>query len=228
MMKNLVSTATVFVWVTLTVQEAALADYIYTTLNAPGADRNGGTSAYGINNAGQVVGLTSFSGGANVFIYSGGSYTSLNLPFVPGPGSAGGAAVGWGTGINDVGQITGVYNQFNRFNGFVERGGLYTTIFVPGSSSTLPGGINNIGDVVGNYNDNTGGHGFFERGGVYTTLDFPGNPGGTQANGINDLGQVVGTYQDLHGSHGIYTDLTALSKVVGSTRRSTCLVGRKP
>jgi probable HAF family extracellular repeat protein len=54
----------------------------FTTLTVPGASQ---TYAYGINNAGQIVGYYKGSDRmAHGFLLSGGSYTTIDLPNLPG------------------------------------------------------------------------------------------------------------------------------------------------
>ncbi len=104
-------------------------------------------------------------------------------------------------------------------HGFLEFGGSFTTIDVPGASDTEALGINNAGQVVGSgYYGDAGDHGFLESAGSFTTIDVPG-ASDTEAYGINDAGQVVGYYyEDASGqSHGFLLVLQA-----GTT---TALVG---
>ena len=99
-------------------------------------------------------------------------------------------------GINDAGQIVGVYfDSSGAQHGFLDSGGTYTTLNDPvsGAYDTVATGINDAGQIVGNYTDSSGTpHGFLYSGGTYTTLDDPLGTEGTFADGINDLGQIVG------------------------------------
>jgi probable HAF family extracellular repeat protein len=117
--------------------------------------RGGSSRVYGINNLGQAVGGDSLGG----FIYSAGTYTSVNFPGAP-------------NGINDLGQVVGSYtNSANQGVGFLFSGGTYTTIQVPGATETNATGINNAGEIVGWYIDTSGNvNGFLDIGGVITTL----------------------------------------------------------
>jgi hypothetical protein len=64
-------------------------------------------------------------------------------------------------GINNSGQIVGSFVAGGTFYGFVDTGGSFTTIDVPGASSTQGAfGINDSGQVVGWWFDVTGDHGF--------------------------------------------------------------------
>jgi probable HAF family extracellular repeat protein len=50
---------------------------------------------------------------------------------------------------------------------------LFTTIDVPGATTTNARGINDSGQVVGTYVDSTGTHGFLYTDGSFTTIDVP-------------------------------------------------------
>ena len=136
---------------------------------------------------------------SHYFVESGGTYTSIVAPF----------ATSFGTvakGINDSGQVVGVYDGFVGWDhGFVESGGTYITIDHPlGVYGTVLFGINNLGQVVGYYNDaDTNTNSFVLSGGIYSVINVPLAVIGTYAYGINDSGQVVGQYFDGDGnSHG--------------------------
>jgi probable HAF family extracellular repeat protein len=195
-----------FGWATLALLLGGVvqADYIYTTLDVSilGAFPGSRTQAFGINDAGQIVGsypqlLSKTRSIIAGFLYSGGAYSRIGVP--------GSTDINtWPTGINNAGQIVGYYQSNGSgtgpFFGFVfnVHQGTYTTISVPGSPSTQALGINQAGQVVGKYD----GHGFLFSAGSYTTLDVPGSKATTAA-GINTSGQVVGDYTDTSGkSHG--------------------------
>jgi probable HAF family extracellular repeat protein len=90
----------------------------YTALSYPGAPQ---TEAFGINNAGQVVGDYWDSGFHQGFLYSAGSFTTLSVPSfqqtIP-------------FGINNAGRIVGYANNNNGLvaQGFLYSGGSYTPI----------------------------------------------------------------------------------------------------
>ena len=100
---HVVMTAIVFVLMAL---GTAYADYTYTTLNVPGASA---TSAYGINNAGTIVGFYGDASGEHGYSLSNGTYTTLNVP-----GST--QTLAWG--INDAGTIVG-YDDASGQHGFL-------------------------------------------------------------------------------------------------------------
>jgi len=116
------------------------------------------------------------------------SYTTIDYP---------GAYATFASGINNAGQIVGLYTDLHGIgHGYLDVAGAFTTIDFPGAAQTFAGGINNAGSVVGTYYDQAGGyHGFLYKAGSYTSLDYP-NATGTQANGINDDNQISGTYRD--------------------------------
>jgi len=85
-------------------------------------------------------------------------------------------------------------------SGFAHDHG-FTTIDVPGASSTEAFGINAEGNIVGSYLNAAGLHGFLLSKGAFTTIDVPG-ASFTQALGINPKGNVVGVYSNATGTHG--------------------------
>lgn len=64
--------------------------------------------------------------------------------------------------INNLGQLTGSYEDDQGFHGFVDTNGTFTTFDVTGANggTTLVYGINDSGQVTGSYDDATGHHGF--------------------------------------------------------------------
>jgi len=170
------------------------AGYIYTTIR----NANDNTFAQGINNDGQIVGQNSNSSAASAFVYNGGVFTNLDVPFA---GNYGPTA----NGINNSGQIVGFYSDPTGGHGFVKNGGSYATIDVPGYDFTYANGINDAGDVAGwTYDFGQSGFvksGFVKSGGGYRTIDVPG-ANYTEAYGINNSGQVAGTFVNSTGTHG--------------------------
>ena len=139
-------------------------DFVYTTLNEPSAT-GGSTDAEGLNDAGQIVGNYSDGSGYHGFVYSGGTYTTLDDPL---------ATVGTNAfSINDAGQIVGLYTVGSVQHGYLYSGGTYTTLDVPSADFTEALGINDAGQIVGIFHDGGGYHGFLYSGGTYTTLDDP-------------------------------------------------------
>ena len=111
---------------------------------------------YGINDAGQIVGFYIDSSGIlHGFLYSGGTYTTLDDPL----GTNGTDALRH----QQAGQIVGYYIDSNDMShGFLYSGGTYTTLDDPlGTKGTVASGINDAGQIVGYYFDSSGmEHGF--------------------------------------------------------------------
>jgi probable HAF family extracellular repeat protein len=105
-------------------------------------------------------------------------------------------------GLNDAGQVVGVYRDAgDNTRGYLLSGGTYTILDAPGASLTQPEDINNAGQIVGFYYTDTA-HGFLLSGGTYTTIDPPGSTY-TYGYGVNDAGQITGSFNDSSGrQHG--------------------------
>ncbi len=126
------------------------------------------------------------------------TYKAVNYPHA--------AQQGGTQGVNDLGQIVGVYVDGSGVNhGYELSGGKFTTLDVPftGAIATFAYGINNSGEIVGGWIDSgQNGHGFTLTGGNYVSFDFPGGHD-TQAFSINSTGDIVGPYDDESGiTHG--------------------------
>jgi probable HAF family extracellular repeat protein len=89
----------------------------YRLLSVPGGFN---TQAFGINNAGQIVGGYQDSTGTHGFVYSGGVYTTLNDPL-------GTQTQAWG--INDRGQIVGFLETTAGVPGPIAGAGLPGRVF---------------------------------------------------------------------------------------------------
>lgn len=162
----------------------------FTLIDYPGA--NDGTGLAAINNQGQMVGAAAFLSSSGVtfqfFLDNHGVFTQIPLPGSP--------YLPTGLDINNAGQIAGTYYApSSAIEGFLDSGGVITSIVVPGATATHVNGINDAGQLVGFYC--TGSlqceqNGFLDSNGTFTTIDFPGSVG-TQLLGINDAGQIIGT-----------------------------------
>ena len=164
------------------VDRATAVEYEFTTIDVPGADR---TEAYGINNAGQIVGLFFDATGQHGFMKDGDDYVVIDV------GLDGTSAFG----INDVQQIVG----FASDQGFLKDGDNVQSIAIPSSNFTVAWDINNVGSVAGTFNDDFGTHGFFKDGDNVIPIDGP-EALFTEATGINDSGEIVGNYISSAGS----------------------------
>jgi probable HAF family extracellular repeat protein len=90
--------------------------YSFTTLDDP---KGIGTSAHGINDAGQIVGdYVDSNSKFHGFVYSNGVYTTVDIP---------GAFGTYLTAINNTGEIAGYYLDQNLYvEGFIYSGGTVT------------------------------------------------------------------------------------------------------
>lgn len=117
----------------------------YTSLNNPGAIY---TLAFGINDAGNVVGYyceSSYSN-CNGFLKTGDTYTSFDYP---------GEHNTYAYDINDAGMVVGGSGSGANTFGFLMSGDTYNKIIYPGTNIryTTARGINDAGAVVGSYFD---------------------------------------------------------------------------
>jgi probable HAF family extracellular repeat protein len=150
------------------------------------------SSAYGVSNAGTVVGYGNLGNGlfrGFVWTASGGMEEL---------GTFGGNN-SYATAINGSGEVVGHASLSNGYeNAFIEVGGVMTDLGSLGGGSSYAYGINDSGVVVGygwvaGYNDP---HAFVYRNGVMLDLNalIPSGLGWEllEAYGINDAGQIVG------------------------------------
>ena len=170
-------------------------------------------TAFGVNNAGTVVGTTYTSGGvASGFIYANNSFTALTYPAY---------------GISNKGVIVG---QINPTTGFTYQNGTYTPFTLPNlpaNASFVPFGINSSNQIVGTYSSPfttvpTGPNSSTVISGVFSVFLYtlgassftllPEDPNaqtgpgeGTFGVGINDAGQVVGSFFASSAATGLGT-----------------------
>jgi probable HAF family extracellular repeat protein len=178
---------------------------VFTTFNVPGALA---TFGVGINDSGQIVGTyisptTPPGGGELSFVYSAGVFTTLEVP-------SGFSSVTV-NGINDGGQIVGYfYGPNNSYSqGFVDAGGVFTPVNVPGANFTYPLGISNNGQIVGVTFQGDVESAFLYSAGVFSTVNLPGDPV-TNFYGINDSGQIVGiSASGFEDTGGVVTTVNA-------------------
>ena len=150
------------------------------------------TRAYGINNAGTIVG--EFADAANVrhaFVLDRGRFTQFDYPD---------ARLTIPNAINDRGHIVGTYYDSALVpHGFLYSENTFRRIDFPESSDTIVRSINNLGDITGMYDaTQVVTHGFIFEEGRYRTIDSPiwNVPDyvvpQTDVSGINDRGQMIG------------------------------------
>ena len=132
------------------------------------------TSAYGINNAGEIVGnFLTVDGNLDGFLFRKGGFTDV---VVPGVTSDDRGAL---NDVNDEGEAVGGFadGETGVVHSFVRRKGGEITVLqdaTPGALLTEATGINDRRTIVGFYLDADGNfHGFILREGIYTTYDYP-------------------------------------------------------
>jgi probable HAF family extracellular repeat protein len=157
------------------------AQLTFTTVDVPGA---GATAVFGINTAGDMVGIygTTNNGPYHGFLFSSGGFTFFDYPGAPSTTAS---------GINDSGLIVG-YAGSTRVRGFLYDGTTFTSIRHGSDSATFSMGINNAGDVVGGAGSIYTTKGFGLRGGRFKAINFPGEYVYNYATGINKFGTIVG------------------------------------
>lgn len=160
----------------------------FTTIDFPDAVE---TKAFGINNAGQIVGFyKDSSGDVHGFLLDSGTFSSIDFP--------GATAESQAFGINNAGQIVG---QYDEKSGFLLDNGSFTTTDFPDADESEALDINNAGQIVGFYRVGRVVHGFLLENGSFTTIDFPG-AFATGSVGINDDSVIVGGYFDGRAERG--------------------------
>jgi probable HAF family extracellular repeat protein len=164
----------------------------YVDIVRPGVDA---TEAFGLNDNGDLVGMT-FTGGppSGAFLFSGGSFSDVVIP---------GAGLVAAQDVNNSGQIVGVFSDGGPGNhGFILDGGVLTQLDAPDAEQTIAFGINSLGHVVGTFQTADESHGFVYDGTDFFELDVPG-AALTFVQDINDWGQITGFYIDNNSNaHG--------------------------
>jgi probable HAF family extracellular repeat protein len=151
--------------------------------------------AYGINNAGQIVGISGSlnNGYPYAFLYTPGAGMTAMYPLPMllqhGPSQA--------NAINNNGEFTGWYATGTGEHAFVYNIGTatMTDIGSPNAQSSFGEAINDAGQVAGYYGNsiNDPGHAFlYTPGSGFTELGSLQPSDLVQVDGINDAGQVVG------------------------------------
>jgi uncharacterized membrane protein len=170
----------------------------FTSIDAPNA--KGATTVYDINDEGNLVGTYDLL--AHGYLQdSSGNFTTIDHPMAV-------RYTGEQIGINNLGQIVGIYLDANGMNqGFLRDEGGFTTISVRDARETLPNRINEHGQIVGAFTDANGTHGFLLDDDVSTPIDYPDTLGSTAAFDIDNSGRIVGSYLDNNRMvHGFLRD----------------------
>jgi len=157
---------------------------------------------------GAAAGMMMAAGGARAQSSGGYTFTPIDVP---------GALPNFSqqaVGINDSGQVVGVYVDVYASGrggyeaGFVDTNGSFTTIKYPGAVDAAASGINNAGQIVGSaYSLFSGGTGFLDINGTFTGVNDPLGTNTTQPNAISNTGQIVGSYELLTGYSRGFSDV---------------------
>jgi len=156
--------------------------FSYTTIDYPSATC---TSAWSINNSGQIVGQYCDSTGLrHGFLYSAGTFTSMDFP---------NSNQTYPYGINNSGSVVGIWiDQQQVTHGFLYQAGTYTSLDYAGATYTYAFGINDDNQISGYYGDaQRGQHGFQYQAGNFISFDYPG-VGGATPYFINGDAQIAG------------------------------------
>lgn len=178
----------------------AAAQYIFTTLDYPGAVDTDLLGRSGHTIVGDFDGT---DGVVHGYLLTKDGFTQFDVP---------GAWFTSVSAINHRGDFGGVYRDDPthpaRRRGFLVMKGVLTTINYPGSTRTTIVHINDRGQAVGigripSEGAVTQPHGFIWQGGVTTEVSYPGAYG-TGLDGINEQGDVCGFQQGTDGvTHAI-------------------------
>jgi probable HAF family extracellular repeat protein len=159
----------------------------YTITDLGGMGGNDSSIAYGINDAGQVVGYAATpDSAAHGFLYTNGTMTDL--------GTLGGNQ-SYATGINNSGQIAGWANtDSGAIHAFIySNSSGMTDIGTLGGSYSVASGINDAGQVVGESDVSGNVHAFLSTNGTMTDLGTLLGAS-SSATGVNQSGQVTGLF----------------------------------
>jgi probable HAF family extracellular repeat protein len=144
-----------------------------------------------LNAHGTVVGTYRDALKEHAYVFSGGTFTTINFP------DPSISLTGWG--INDDGDVVGVKfveGDFLDGHGYVFSKNTFALFDVPGARGTFLTSITDSASIVGNYfTTDAGWHGFLLSGGKVSTIDFP-NSSLNWVNDINPRGEIVGYYND--------------------------------
>jgi len=129
-------------------------------------------------------------------------------------------------GINDAGQIVGAYWNGTEYQGYLDTGGVFTTISDPLSAGFQgASGINNAGQIVGWYVDAFGNiNGYLYSGGIFTTVDDALGTD-TEPLGINSAGQIVGFYASGNSYGFLATETSSSPEPATFAMALTALLG---
>lgn len=157
------------------------------------------------------------------FLVSGGVTTTLDVPSSWASGT-------FGLGVNDAGTVVGAYTPLSgpaANAGFIDQGGVFTQLSVPGFTNVLPYQINDSGVIVGTaYNGavGIGDTGFFDKGGIISLFAVPGALG-TDIFSIDANGDIAGTWYDAQGIDHAFVAIAGIPEPASWTMTFLGLLG---
>jgi probable HAF family extracellular repeat protein len=165
---------------------------------------NDSNQAYGINNMGQIIGVSYRDAGEEHAILWEADGTKVDLGDLPG-----GNDNSFGRAINNAGQATGLGIASSGRRAFLwdSVNGITDPVgdFPGGTDESFGRGINDVGQVVGYSNAATGARAFLWDG-LINLGDLPGGDDVSVAQGLNNLGQVVGYSESDEGRRAFIWD----------------------
>ena len=180
---------------------------VFTKINDPSAKI--GTMAYGINNAGTIVGTFDNEQG---FVYQNGAYRTLNAPRLSGESHDTQL-----NGINNLGAIVGQVFTGGIWRGFWITNNQIHYVEAAGSVDSEATGINGHGDIAGCHDIQSGFVSFLATSGT----KYPAQESVVScASAINYARAVVGTYSTTSKSYG-FLAAPALTLEVSRTVQSS-------
>ena len=185
-----VSSACTFAAFALLGAPTALAEnFTFTQLDVPGASY---TAADVVSTSGTVAGIYGLGGVDYGFVWSGGTFTQLNIVVSHGKATPRGLV-----GISDKGVVAGYADVHKLPLGFTYNlaTGATKGVKVSAGSRPVPAGLNDKNALVGSFetSNDLSQEGFLIKGGTTTLLSVPGSTT-TNASAINDSGTIAGTY----------------------------------
>lgn len=181
-------------------------DFVLTDLHQLGLNPGSSSYAIAINNSGQVTGGAWDD-----------AHTALPSTFITGPNGVGVTDLGrFGGlesrpyGINESGQIAGLYYEANTYHAFITgpNGVGMTDLNISNLTPYSVSGLNNSGQIAGQQLSNNEYHAFITgpNGTGLTKLEELHGVTNSTASGINNSGQVIGYSTIPSGSWGFVTD----------------------
>ena len=173
----------------------------------------------GINSSGIAAGFYNDASGAS----HGYTLDTLNGQFTAIPDPSVTTTSLTATAINNADDVAGFYTAGGKTSGFVDMGGVFTTLSLP-KVSVEPFGINNRGQVVGDTltaSGKTFGFVYTISTGKFKFYSDSNGMGTTNFNGINDNGDIVGFYTNSAGlTIGMLAQPSTTPAETGATAQS--------